>query len=238
MSVWYHAIAEAKHELQNPTSREKILAAARAAGLGPGSEVLDLAGGKGGPAALLAEEIGCRVTLVEQAPEFAAAARARGDRRIEVVEGDATAYEANAGAFDAALCLGATFVWSGLEGTIAALLPAVRPGGYVVVGEPYWRRLPLPDDYPDDEGEFTTLVGTVAKIEQAGLALVALLASSDDDWDRYESLHWQAVEEWASENLHHPAREEILGRHRDWRERYVRWDREVFGWAIFVAHKP
>jgi hypothetical protein len=31
-----------------------------------------------------------------------------------------------------------------------------------------------------------------------GLELVALVASCEDDWDRYESLHRQAVEAWAA----------------------------------------
>jgi SAM-dependent methyltransferase len=234
MAVWYYAIAEAKHELQNPTSREKILAAARAAGLGSGSRVLDMAGGKGGPAVLLAQELDCRVTLVERAPEFADVARGR-DERIDVIEADAATYEIEPRAFDAALCLGATFVWHGLEGTVGALLPSLRPGGHLIVGEPYWRRLPLPDDYPDTRDEYTTLAGTVAKLERAGLVLVGLAASSEDDWDRYESLHWEAVEEWAAANPRHPDRDDIVRRNRDWRERYLRWDRDLLGWSIFVA---
>jgi SAM-dependent methyltransferase len=56
---------------------------------------------------------------------------------VEIVEADARAYPLAPEAFDAALCLGASFVWDGLDGTLAALAPAVRPGGYVVVGEPY-----------------------------------------------------------------------------------------------------
>jgi SAM-dependent methyltransferase len=237
MALWYYAIAEAKHELQNPTSSEKILAAANAAGLGSGSRVLDMAGGKGGPALLLVQELDCRVTLVERAREFADLARGRDDR-IHVIEADAATHEIEPGTFDAALCLGATFVWHGLEGTVEALVPSLKPGGNLIVGEPYWRRLPLPDDYPDDEGGYTTLAGTAAKLEHAGLVLVALASSSEHDWDRYESLHWEAVEEWAAANTRHPDRDDIVRRNRDWRERYLRWDRDLLGWAIFVARRP
>lgn len=45
------------------------------------------------------------------------------------------------------MCLGASFVFGGLAGTLDALEPAVHPGGHAVVGEPYWRRWPLPEDY-------------------------------------------------------------------------------------------
>src|SRR5262249_54152809 len=103
-------------------------------------------------------------------------------------------------AYDAALCLGASFVYGGLAGTIAALEPAVRPGGHVVVGEPYWRRLPLPDDYEERRDPWTTLDGTVTIFETSGLPVVSVIASSEDDWDRYETLRWQSVERWLDEN--------------------------------------
>ena len=48
-----------------------------------------------------------------------------------------------------------------------------------------------------EEGEdFVTLPETVARIESTGLEVVNLIASSQDDWDRYESLHWLALAEW------------------------------------------
>ena len=61
--------------------------------------------------------------------------------------------------------------------------------------------------------------------------------SSEDDWDNYESLHWQSVEEWAAANPAHPDREGIVSRLRESRERYLRWQRDHLGWAIFVARK-
>ena len=111
--------------------------------------------------------------------------------RVEIVEGDAAAFPLEPEAWDAALCLGASFVWHGLDGTLEALAPAVRPGGNVVVGEPFWRTWPLPEGI-DDLG-YLPLRETVARFESAGLALVSLIASSEDDWDTYESLHWRAA---------------------------------------------
>jgi SAM-dependent methyltransferase len=74
---------------------------------------------------------------------------ARLDRRVEIVEGDATAYPLEPESLDVALCLGASFVWDGLAGTLAALVPAVRPGGHIAVGESYWRAWPLPTGVAD-----------------------------------------------------------------------------------------
>jgi SAM-dependent methyltransferase len=155
---------------------------------------------------------------------------------VEIIEADAHAFPLEPEAWDAALCLGASFVWDDLAGTLAALAPTVRPGGHVVVGEPYWREWPLPRGI-DDQG-FVALRETVARFESAGLALQGIVASSLDDWDRYESLHWRALEEWLDEHPRDPDGAEIRERHERNRDNYLSFERELLGWAIFVARKP
>jgi SAM-dependent methyltransferase len=237
---WYYAVAELDHELQNPTSRDKIRLLGERLRLGVGSTVLDMACGKAGPATLLASEFGCRVVGVERSPEFAAAARERVAsaglaERVEIVEGDAAAFPIDPGTFDAALCLGASFVWDGLDGTLEALAPAVRAGGHVAVGEPFWRSWPLPDGV--DDLSYLPLPETAAKLEHAGLALVTLIASSEDDWDTYESLHWRALEEWLAAHPAEPDAPTIRERFEDARDTYLRYERALLGWAIFVGWK-
>jgi SAM-dependent methyltransferase len=238
---WWYAVVECDHGIQNPTSAEKISLLGERLRLTPQSHVLDVACGKAGPASLLASEFGCRITGVERAPEFAAAARERvADAgladRIEIVERDASQLRFDEERYDVAMCLGASFVWSGLEGTLAALTPAVRPRGHVVVGEPYWRTWPLPTGI-DDDG-FVTLAETAARFSAADLALTTLIAASDDDWDRYESLHWRAVDEWLDEHIDDTDAPEFRERDARYRDRYLRWQRELLGWAIFAARKP
>ena len=75
--AWYYAIAERDHDIQNPTSREKIRLMGEWLRLGPETRVLDIASGKGGPALVLASIFGCRITGVERYPGFAATARER-----------------------------------------------------------------------------------------------------------------------------------------------------------------
>jgi SAM-dependent methyltransferase len=238
---WYYAVAEHDHELQNPTTPEKIALLGERLRLGRDSRVVDLACGKAGPALILAGAFGCRVLGVERATEFVTVARQRVEdagleRRVEIVEGDAAAFPLEPEAWDAALCLGASFVWHGLEGTLEALAPAVRPGGHVVVGEPFWRSWPLPEGI-DDLG-YLPLRETVGRFEAAGLALVTLIASSEDDWDTYESLHWRALESWLAEHRGDPDAAAIRQRHEASRDAYLRHERALFGWAIFVARKP
>jgi SAM-dependent methyltransferase len=239
--TWWHAVVETRHELQNPTSPGKIRELGERLGLRSNSHVLDIASGNGGPALILAETFGCRLTCVERAPEFVGTARERTaaaglDDRIEIVEADAATYDL--GRYDAALCIGATFAYGGLVPTLERLRPAAPQ---LAIGEPYWRVWPLPAA-PDsdkeertDEEEWLPLPETIERFESAGVRVVSLIASSEDDWDRYESLHWLTLDEWLAANPEHPQAEEFRARGAAGRARYLSWERSVMGWAIFVC---
>ena len=241
MRTWWHAVVEARHELMNPTSPAKIRLLGERLGLEPDSHVIDIASGTCGPAILLAGTFGCRLTCVERAPEFVAAARERVAAagladRIEIVESDAESFEL--GRYDAALCIGATFAYGGLVPTLERLRPAAP---LLAVGEPYWRVWPLPPDpvagehERTDESEWLPLLETVERFESTGVRVVSFIASSEDDWDRYESLHWLTLDEWLAANPDHPQAEEFRARGAAERARYLAWERAVMGWAIFVC---
>jgi len=239
--TWWHAVVESEHELMNPTSADKIRLLGERLALGPDSHVLDIASGRSGPALVLAQELGCRVTCVERAPEFLAAARERiGEAaledRIELVEADAATF--GLGRYDAVLCLGATFVYGGLVPALEHLRTAAP---LLAVGEPYWRSWPLPPqpelgaDKRTDEDNWLPLPETIEQAESTGVRVVSLIASSEDDWDRYESLHWQTLDRWLEANPNHPQAEAFRARGAADRDRYLRWERAVMGWAILVC---
>ena len=233
---WRWEVAERDHDIQNPASAEKIRLLGEYLRLTSDSRVLDIACGKGGPALVLAETCSCRVVGVERRPAFAEEARRRVAERgleqlVEIHTGDAREFTLEPEAWDAALCLGASFVWGAMAETAAALSPVVRAGGFVAIGEPYWRRWPLPAGV-DAQG-YVALDETVRRLERVGLSLTGLIAASDDDWDRYESLHWRAIEEWLAEQPD----DDFRAKHTGYRRNYLRYERELLGWAIFVGRK-
>lgn len=113
----------------------------------------------------------------------------------------------------------------------------MRPGGHVVIGEPYWRRLPLPEDYEDRNDPWATLEGTITIFETSGFPVASVIASSEDDWDCYETLHWQAVERWLAANPGDADAPEIRSRYGRAKWSYLRHQRDVLGWAIVVGWK-
>ena len=115
-----------------------------------------------------------------------------------------------------------------------------KPLGLVMVGEPFWRKDP-PQDYLDSAGlsrdSFGTHYDNGTSAESLDLGLVYTLVSSEDDWDRYEALHWYAANHYALSNPQDPDLEELLTRNSRERESYLRYGRETLGWAIYLFRK-
>jgi len=237
---WPWEMVERDHEIQDPTSPEKIRLLGEYLRLTADSQVLDMGCGKAGPAVVLAEAFGCRILGVELREAFAAEARARVKERslealIDVRTADAASFDLEPDCYDVAMAIGTCFIWGDIGHAARALAPAVKRGGSLALGEPYWRSEP-PEGV--DREPFVSLPETVARFESAGVRLTGIVAADQDDWDRYESLHWRAVEEWLAANPAHPDAAAIRDRYRASLAAYLEHQRPLLGWAILVARKP
>jgi SAM-dependent methyltransferase len=213
---WPREILERDHRIQNPSSPDKIRLLGAYTRLRPESRVLDIACGQAGPAMILAEEYGCSILGIELRTGFVDEANrriaARGlETRIEVECRDAKTFRLESEAWDVGLCLGAAFVWGNIADASAALTPAVRPHGFVAIGEPFWRQWPAPEGI--DPEDFVGLEETVRRFESGGLVTTAIIAGSEDDWDRYRSLQWRAIHEWLASHADEPGAAEIQENH-------------------------
>ncbi len=243
MSLRHHELAETGHRILDPFSEAKLRLLGEAAEVATGDRVLDLACGKGELLCRWAEWFGSGGVGVDLSHVFLAAADARAkelgvDDRVAFVQGDAGAYVPEPGAFDLACCIGATWIGGGVAGTVDLLRPAIRGGGRILIGEPYWID-PPPEDALTAHGftpdEFTSLEGTLDRLEGAGLELVEMVLASPDDWDRYEARQWRTIAAWLAANPDdpdHAAMVEFLDEHRRW---YLRWGRRYLGWGVFVT---
>jgi hypothetical protein len=136
-----------------------------------------------------------------------------------------------------ASCLGASWVFGGHAGTLDALSGMVAPGGWVIVGEPFWRGEPS-EEYLAASGigsdAFETHLGNAEAGESRGLELVHTIVSSRDDWDEYEGLQWYAASEYARSHPDDPDLPELSERVAKGKALYLRWGRDTLGWAIYV----
>src|SRR5262249_37783134 len=115
-------------------------------------------------------------------------------------------------AFDVVSCIGATWIGGGLAGTLNLMQPALKPGGVLLVGEPFWNEEP-PQAACDAIGvsrdDFVSLGSTLDRFEAAGVELIEMVLANPDDWDRYVAAQWSAVYDYAKAHPGEPDAEEI-----------------------------
>ena len=99
----------------------------------------------------------------------------------------------------------------------------------------HWSAWPLPDGV-DDQG-FVPFADTCRRFRSGGFDLLSLIVSSEDDWDRYESLHWRALEEWLAANPDDPQAPEFRRRHDESRDHYLQVQRGLLGWVLLAGRK-
>jgi SAM-dependent methyltransferase len=252
MDTWkYYDITHRDHAVCNPVSVPKLHEVIALLDLPPGGRVLDIASGKGELLVHVAEAYGSasvpiRGTGVDISPYCIASARELAAARVpradlEFVEADAATYANDPDAFDLACCLGGSFALGGYRPTLRTLRDAVRPGGQVLVGEPYWHVDPDPA-YLAWSGMSAEAFGTHAEnIEVASeesLAPLLAYASNLDEWDRYETLQWRAAVRYAEEHPDDPDVPELLERVDHTRHEYLHWGRETLGWALYLFRRP
>jgi hypothetical protein len=142
--------------------------------------------------------------------------------------------------FSLASCIGASWIFNGHAGTLDALVSMTEPGGWVIVGEPFWLREPS-EGYLEASGDtregFGTHFSNVEAGERRGLDLVHTFVSDQDDWDRYEGLQWYATAEYARAHPDDPDLPELLQRVAKNKAVYLQWGRDTLGWAIYVFRR-
>jgi SAM-dependent methyltransferase len=253
MDTWkFYDITHRDHLLCNPTSVEKLDELIGLLDLPHGPRILDIASGKGEFLIRIAERFGgtdghgVRAVAIDLSPYCVADVRAAAARRVpaaklDVLHMDGADYRPAAGTFDLASCLGASWTFGGFRPTVRFLTDAAKPGGNVVVGEPFWRREPSPD-YLSASGlernEITSHAGNVEAGEAEGLVPWLALVSSENEWDRYETLQWRAAARYAAQHPDDPDVVELLTRVTTGRRAYLDEGRETLGWALYVFSKP
>ena len=248
MEIWkYFDITHRDHLFCNPLNAEKFDEIISLLQLPPNAHVLDLATGKGEFLIRLLERYNASAVAVDVSPycirDFAKKQAQRiPDSDVQLLEMDGAKYQPQPGEnFDLVACLGASWIFGGHQGTLRSLQKMVKPGGLILVGEPFWKQDPDPayletaDIQPNTYGRH---VDNVTKGEALGLTLLYSIVSNDDDWDRYEGLQWQSAVRYGQENPDDPDVPYLLERVAQDKMTYLHRGRETIGWALYLFQSP
>lgn len=252
MDLWKHYdITHKDHTICNPMSSEKLDELVELLHLSPDSKVLDIASGKAEFLIRLVKRYDLSAIGIDLSPYYINEANIRikeliPKSKIKLIEMDGAQYKPEkTESFDVASCLGASWIYGDHKETLKFLKGQVKAGGIVIAGEPYWKSKP-PQEYLDkakevydseEFGNYGTHYENMRMGENLGLSLVYCLVSSGDDWDRYLNLQWSATDRYVRANQDDPDNSEILDKLKKERELYLKWERELFGWAIYVFRK-
>src|SRR5512147_985217 len=143
-------ITESAHRIHNPITSEKLATLGAALRLKSGDRALDLGSGSGEMLCTWARDHGIVGTGIDMSQLFTEQAKRRAVElgvadRVTFIHGDAAGYVSDE-KVDVAACVGATWIAGGVVGTIELLARSLRPGGIILIGEPYWRQLPPTED--------------------------------------------------------------------------------------------
>ncbi|MFJ8887543.1 SAM-dependent methyltransferase [Streptomyces sp. NPDC102402] len=236
-------IRESSHRIHNPLTPGKLAALGQALHLAPGTRVLDLASGSGEMLCTWARDHGVTGTGVDISTVFTEAARARAAElgvadRVTFVHDDASGHVSDE-PVDLAACIGATWIGNGVAGTAELLARSLRPGGLMLIGEPYWRR-EVPDEetavacHARSKEDFLVLPELIGQFGDLGYDVVEMVLADQDSWDRYQAAQWLNLRRWLDANADDELAPQVRAELTTGPADYARHAREHLGWGVFA----
>jgi SAM-dependent methyltransferase len=236
-------ITESAHRIHNPITPEKLATLGAALRLEAGARVLDLGSGSGEMLCTWARDHGVVGTGIDMSQLFTEQAQRRAVElgvaaRVKFIHGDAAGHVSDE-KVDVAACVGATWIAGGVAGTIGLLARSLRSGGIILIGEPYWRRLPPSEEVAKgclahSIADFLTLPELLASFGRLGHDVVEMVLADQDGWDRYEAAKWFTMRRWLEANPGDELAEEVRAQLASEPARHAAYTREYLGWGVFA----
>lgn len=158
--------------------------------------------------------------------------------RVHFIHNDAAGYVTDEKC-DVAACVGATWIAGGFAGSVELLAKSLKPGGMILIGEPWWRKIPATEEIAQacgvsSKADFLTLPGLVASFDELGYDVVEMVLADQEGWDRYEAAKWLTMRRWLEANAEDDFADEVRAELTIAPKRHVTYAREYFGWGVFA----
>ncbi len=236
-------ITESAHRIHNPFTPEKYVTLGAVLRMEPGTRILDLGSGSGEMLCTWARDYGITGLGVDMSRLFSEQAKLRAQElgvadRVTFIHDDAAGYVADE-KVGVAACVGATWIGGGVTGTIELLAKSLSPEGIILIGEPYWLKLPPTEDiakkcHAESISDFLLLPELVASFGDLGYDVVEMVLADQEGWDRYEAAKWLTMRRWLEANPGDDFAKEVRAQLTSEPKRYTAYAREYLGWGVFA----
>jgi SAM-dependent methyltransferase len=243
----FSAIAHRDHDYSNPISASKVERLLDLLPLDETSRVLDLGCGRAELALRIIERFGATVVAVDHSSLMLDQARERAEwtgalGKLHLDDIDIRDFRADPETFHLSVMLGSSGISGGMAGICNQLKAWTRSGGYMLIGVDYWLAR-APADYlaalgTGERREFLDHHGNVQAGIDAGLIPMHAATASTDEWDEYEWKYCRAIEAYAREQPEDPDVPAMIERIRKWRDAYLKWGRNMRGFALYLFYRP
>ena len=242
----FTTIAHQDHRFCCPVSAAKAAELVEALELRASDRVIDVGCGKAEWLIRLVERYDVHAIGVDTNSQFLEEARRQAGARIrpgrlELHHLAMTDFAAGDGVYAASICIGSSHAFGDHRSALWGLANLTRPGGLILLGEGYWKQPPTSQYLAflgAELSDFRTHAGNVLAGLENGLTPLYSCVSSDDEWDRYEGLYSRAVDRHLGNHPNDPDVDELRDRIGSWREAYLRWGRDTFGFGFYLFRKP
>ncbi|MBT3071314.1 class I SAM-dependent methyltransferase [Rhodomicrobium sp. Az07] len=236
-------VTESAHRIHNPFTSEKYATLGAVLRLEPETRVLDLGSGSGEMLCTWARDHKITGLGVDMSTVFHKQAELRAKElgvtdRVRFIHADAAGYIADE-KVGVAACVGATWIGGGVAGTIELLAKSLSPEGIILIGEPYWLKLPPTEDIAKNcdataIADFLMLPELIESFEALGYDVVEMVLADLEGWDRYSAAMWLTMRKWLKANPDDDFAPEIRAHLTSEPKRYVTYTREYVGWGVFA----
>lgn len=240
--IKFSDIIEESLAFNNPISPEKLDEMIAMIPLDKRSRMIDIGAGTCDTAIRFIERYGCSVQAVELSDHAIQVAKRRMKGKMNVdqisfINNDINKVELPADSFDSGVCIGSTHAIGDLKSTLRALQKWVKPDGYILIGEGYWKQPPSTEYLKalgGTEDELQTHYENLETGESLGYTSLCARTASEGDWDRFEWSYAKTIEDYCFEHRDDPDCSEFLKKIRDWKRTYNQWGRDTLGFGLYL----
>lgn len=134
-----------------------------------------------------------------------------------------------------ATCLGGSWIWHGIAGTLRTLASLTTATGRVALGDMHLRDGLDPAAVSKTHGAVDSVPEIEHRLADQGFDILGRVSTSDAAWDSYLNETTQAVLAWSE--LHPGDRSQsFVEEQQQWQLDHAR-DREILTWSVWVARK-